>query len=468
MIHLPGLAGTTYAVMGLGASGLAAAEALAASGADVRAWDDDPGRRKDARNRGIPLHELTGHGLGAAQALVLAPGIPHTFPAPHPVAIEARAEGIPIICDLELLTRAKNNAHFIGITGTNGKSTVTALIGHIFETANRAAAIGGNLGPPALALAELDDEGSYVLELSSYQIERLETAAFAIAVLINISPDHLDRHGGIEGYVAAKERLFALASPGAIAVIGVDDEFCRAMEGRLRSRDDLTVLPISGTTPVPGGIWVEDGHVIDGRGITAHLIADLSQAKALPGCHNAQNAAAATAVALSVGIRAEAIAEGLTTYPGLPHRLELIGRRGAVSYVNDSKATNPDAALRAIACFKNVYWIAGGRSKEGSLRQLAGARGNELSLVRHAFLIGEAAKDIASVLDDVVPHTRVENLRAAVGAAHRAAQAAARDNAEDAVVLLSPACASFDQFTNFEDRGEAFRHAVASLEEPRS
>ncbi len=468
MIHLPGISGSTYAVMGLGGSGLAAAEALAASGAEVRAWDDDAARRRNAETRGITLHDLAGGGLNAAKALVLSPGIPHTFPAPHPIAAHARDAGIPIICDIELLTRAKSEGRFVGVTGTNGKSTVTALIGHIFQTAGRTAAIGGNLGPAALALAELDAEGTYVLELSSYQIERLETVAFDIAVLINISPDHLDRHGGIEGYVAAKEGLFDLARTGAIGVIGADDAHCHAIEGRLHNRGDLTVLPISGSTPVPGGVWVEGGHVIDGRSVTARLIADLSGAKALPGSHNAQNAAAATAVALSAGIRGEDIADGLATYSGLPHRQETIRRLGAVTYVDDSKATNPDAALSAIACYKNVYWIAGGCAREGGLRELARARGNELGLVRHAFLIGEAAPEFAKVLDGAVPHTRVDNLDAAVAAAHRAAQAAANSDGGGAVVLLSPACASFDQFTDFEDRGMAFRRAVAALEEPKS
>jgi UDP-N-acetylmuramoylalanine--D-glutamate ligase len=472
MIHLPGISGSTYAVMGLGGSGLAAAQALAASGAEVYAWDDDAARRRNAEARGVALHDLSGGGLNAAEALVLAPGIPHTFPTPHPVAAQARKAGIPIICDIELLTRARSAARFVGITGTNGKSTVTALIGHIFRIAGRKAAIGGNLGPAALALAELDAEGTYVLELSSYQIERLETAAFDIAVLINISPDHIERHGGIEGYVAAKEGLFDLTRTGAIAVIGTDDAHCRAMEGRLRTRQDLRVLPISGSAPVPGGVWVEGGHVIDGRIETARLIADLSGSKALPGSHNAQNAAAATAVALSAGIRVEDIAEGLATYSGLPHRQETVRRLGGVTYVNDSKATNPDAALRAIACYKNVYWIAGGRSKDGGFHELALARGNELGLVRHAFLIGEAAGDIAKVLGPTVPHTRVDNLDAAVAAAHRAAQTAANGNSAGAagntVVLLSPACSSFDQYTDFEDRGAAFRNAVAALEEPRS
>lgn len=462
MIHLPGISGATFAVMGLGASGLAAAEALLASGAHVAAWDDDADRRRQAEALGTSIRDLAEDGLADAQALVLSPGIPHTLPAPHPVAVRARQNGIPIICDVELLLRAKPAARFIGVTGTNGKSTVTALIGHILHGAGVAAAVGGNLGPAALALADLEAGAYYVLELSSYQLERIATAAFDIALLLNISPDHLDRHGGIDGYVAAKEGLFELTRPGAIAVIGADDDHCRAMEMRLRARADLKVIPVSGSTPVPGGVWVEGGHLIDGRGETARLVADLSRALALPGTHNAQNAAAAAAVALSAGVQAERIAESLLTYPGLPHRQETLRRIANVTYVNDSKATNPEAALSAIACYENVFWVAGGRSKDGGFVELTRARHNELAHVRHAFLIGEAAHEIAEALAGAVPHTISGTLDAAVAAAHEAAQRAAADGL-GGVVLLSPACASFDQFANFEERGAAFGAAVARL-----
>jgi UDP-N-acetylmuramoylalanine--D-glutamate ligase len=468
MIHLPGIEGQTFAVMGLGGSGLATVEALAAAGARVQAWDDDGARRKAAEAKGIALSDLSTGGWEGTEALVLSPGIPHTFPAPHPVAAHARDAGIPIICDIELLARAGSSARFIGITGTNGKSTVTALIGHIFKVAGRAAAVGGNLGPASLNLIDPGPGGVFVLELSSYQIERIETAAFDIAVLINISPDHLDRHGGIDGYVAAKEGLFDLTRPGAVAVIGTDDAHCRAMEERLTAREDLALVPISGEGPVPGGIWVEDRHVMDGRAGTTRLIADLSLAPQLPGSHNAQNAAAATAVALSAGVSPEHVAEGLATYPGLPHRQETVRRIGAVSYINDSKATNPDATLRAIACYPEVYWIAGGRAKDGGFAELTRARGTELVRVCHAFLIGEAAEDIAAALNGAVPHSIAGTLEAAVAEAHHMAQTAAPAGASangGPVVLLSPACASFDQFSDFAARGEAFRQAVATLEE---
>ncbi|MCZ6884980.1 MAG: UDP-N-acetylmuramoyl-L-alanine--D-glutamate ligase [Alphaproteobacteria bacterium] len=480
MIHIPGISGSAYAVMGLGVSGLAAAEALAASGARVVAWDDDETRRETARSHGVAIADLAHDGLDDASALVLSPGIPHTFPEPHPIAARAKSAGIPIICDVELLTRAKIDCRFIGITGTNGKSTVTALLGHIFEIAGRPMGLGGNLGPAALTLDELSPEGTYVLELSSYQIERLETAAFDIAVLINISPDHLERHGGIEGYVAAKEGLFALAREGAIAVIGIDDGHCRAVEKQLRAHQGLRVIPISGSGPVQGGVWVEDGHVIDGTGENVRLIADLITAPALSGRHNQQNAAAATAAALAAGIRAEDIASGLAGYPGLPHRMEVIRHLGAVTYINDSKATNADAALNALNCYGQIFWIAGGRSKEGGFGQLAEGDDDALDHVRHAFLIGEAAQDIGAALGTRVPHTICGTLGDAVVTAHAAAHAAAHagihgaapdsgsDGSEGVVVLLSPACASFDQFTDFAARGEVFRHAVAALDEVAS
>jgi UDP-N-acetylmuramoylalanine--D-glutamate ligase len=454
-IYLADVAGATYAVMGLGASGLAAAEALVHSGARVLAWDDNGKRRDAAANRGIGLSNLARDGLDGAQALVLSPGIPHVHPAPHPVAAKAQAADIPIISDLELLARSRAEAFFIGITGTNGKSTVTALLGHIFETAGREAAIGGNLGPAALTLPELGADGTYILEISSYQIELISSASFDVAVLVNISPDHLDRHGGMEGYIAAKETLFARTRGNAVAVISVDDPHCRAIGTRLFSQGALRVIPISGNGPVPGGVWADNGTLMDGTGGEPRVITALAEARALPGAHNHQNAAAAAAAALAAGIDVDAIAQALLTYPGLPHRQEFLRRIGRVAYINDSKATNPDAALRALESYDAVYWIAGGLAKDGGFEALTPAH----SRIRRAFLIGDAADAIAHTLAAAVPHEISGNLAAAVTAAHEAAQAAGRD----AVVLLSPACASFDQFTDFAARGTAFRRHVTEL-----
>lgn len=459
MIDLAATSGQTYAVMGLGASGLATVEALARAGARVLAWDDDAARRAAAERQGVALTDLSGIDLAGARALLLSPGIPHTYPKPHPAAEQARRAGVPILCDIDLLLEANRTAgaRVIGITGTNGKSTVTALIGHCLGVAGVSCSVGGNLGPAALGLPAQGRDGAYVLELSSYQIERIATAGFDVAVLINITPDHLDRHGGMAGYVAAKERLFGLMrGKDATAVIGDDDEHCRAITARLRNRG-ARVVTISAHGPVADGVWVEDGRVIDATTGTARRIADISAVVTLPGSHNWQNAAAATAALLAFGIAPEQIARGLASYPGLAHRQEHIRDIGPVAYVNDSKATNADAALRAVVCYDDIYWIAGGLAKEGGFAALAPG----FPRIRHAYLIGRAAPEIAAALGARVPYTMSGTLDAALKEAHAAAQAAGRK----AVVLLSPACASFDQFANFEARGEAFRRLVAALPE---
>jgi len=458
VIDLSHTAGQTYAVMGLGASGIAAALALDHAGARVLAWDDDAARRDTAARRGVRLTDLGSHGLADARALVLSPGIPHTFPRPHPLAEAARASGVPIICDVELLLAARSPARVIGITGTNGKSTVTALIGHILGAAGRKCAIGGNLGPAALSLAPQDADGTFVLELSSYQVERIETAGIDIAVLINISPDHLDRHGGMDGYIAAKEHLFGLMRGSeATAVIGADDPHCRAVARRVTDTGTVKVVPISASAPLTGGVYVDGGRLIDATRTPAFEIADISTIPTLPGRHNWQNAAAATAALLAFGLDAPAIAAGLASYPGLAHRQERLRVIGDVLYVNDSKATNPEAALKALESYDNIYWIAGGLAKDGGFDAL----GPALARIRHAYLIGAAASGIGAALDNRVAVTQAGTLDAALTAAHQDAQA----SGAPAIVLLSPACASFDQFTNFEARGDAFRTLVQALPE---
>jgi len=458
VIDLSHTAGQTYAVMGLGASGIAAALALDHAGARVLAWDDDAARRDTAAKRGVALTDLDAQGLRDSRALVLSPGIPHTFPRPHALAEIARANGVPVICDVELLLAAQGPARVIGITGTNGKSTVTALIGHILDSAGRDCAIGGNLGPAALSLAPQDADGAFVLELSSYQIERIETAGIDIAILINISPDHLDRHGGMDGYIKAKERLFGLMrGRNATAVIGMDDPHCRAVAERITARGAVRIVPVSVEAPVAGGIYVDNGHLIDATGSALREIADISTIATLPGRHNWQNAAAATAALLAFGLDAHAIAAGLASYPGLAHRQERIREIGDALYVNDSKATNPEAALKALESYDNIYWIAGGLAKDGGFAALVPAR----SRIRHAYLIGAATNEIATALDGHVATSHDVTLEAALDAAHRDAQA----SGAPAVVLLSPACASFDQFANFEARGDAFRALVQALPE---
>lgn len=456
MIALPATKGVKIAVLGLGKSGLAATRALQAAGADVRAWDDSERARIAAAAEGLPIADLNGPALIGAEMLVMSPGIPHSFPKPHAIAARAKAAGLPLVCDIELLLQGQHAAQFIGITGTNGKSTTTALIGHIFAEARRAVDIGGNLGPAALGLRGLGAGGTYVLELSSYQLELIRAAAFDIAVLLNITPDHLDRHGGMAGYIAAKRHLFDLQRPRGTAVIGIDDEYCRAIAAELTRQGSLRVLPISAAGKAPGGVYAVDGKLYDDSDGGNRFIVDLAAATSLPGAHNWQNAAAAFAAASAAGIAADIIAPALLNYPGLPHRQETIDVVDGVRFVNDSKATNADAAAKALICYDAIYWIAGGLAKEGGIESLEPLHPR----IRHAFLIGKAADDFARALEGKVAYSVCGNLATALT---RAAALAREEKIPGATVLLSPACASFDQFIDFEARGDAFRDLVHGM-----
>ncbi len=455
-IRIPAMAGRTVAVLGLARSGLSAARTLAASGAEVWGWDDSAARRDAARAAGVPLADLRSCDWSKPAALVLSPGIAHRFPRPHPVAALAAARRCPIIGDIELMARAGLGALFIGITGTNGKSTTTALVGHILRRAGRRAEVGGNLGTPALDLAPLGDDGVYVLELSSYQLELTPSLALGVAVLLNIAPDHLDRHGGMEGYVAAKARIFARQRAPRTAVVGVDDEYCRVIHARLAGARQQAVIPISADGRIDGGDYAADGWLVDDRAGRAEPVLELARAASLPGKHNWQNAAAAFAACAAAGVATPKIVDGLETYPGLAHRQELIATIGGVRYINDSKATNADAAAKALACYRPIYWILGGRAKGTGLSGLDAF----YPRIAHAFLIGEASEAFAAALEARVACTQCGTLAAALSAAHRMAQA---ERKPGAVVLLSPACASFDQFADFEERGEVFRKLVQAL-----
>ena len=456
MIDLGFFGGLPVAVLGLGKSGVSAARALAASGAEVWAWDDNEDRRAAARAQDIPLVDLHNCNWRELTSLVISPGIAHTHPEPHPVAALARKHGCEIIGDIELLGRAQRNAQYIGITGTNGKSTTTALIGHILEMAGREVAIGGNLGTPALDLEALETGGIYVLEMSSYQLEITVSITFDVAVLLNVSADHLERHGGLDGYVAAKRLIFNRQTRPRSAIVGRDDKTCRRIHDELESAGEQAVIPISGRAPCAGGVYALDGVLHDDTDGQALAALDLREVASLPGEHNWQNAAAAYAACKAAGVSPPVIAACLRSFPGLPHRQELIAVIDTIAYVNDSKATNTDAAGKALACYDVVYRIAGGRAKEPGLDALAGL----MPRVAHAFLIGEAEADFAAALAGKVPLSRCGTLDKAVAAARARALA---EHAHGAVVLLSPACASFDQFENFEARGEAFRAAVESL-----
>jgi UDP-N-acetylmuramoylalanine--D-glutamate ligase len=459
MIVVDNFAGRRVAVLGLARSGQAAARALAAGGAQVLAWDDDASARAAVAAQ-VPLCDLAAADWRGVAALVLSPGIPHSFPEPHPVVTRARAAGAEIIGDIELLGRAKPAARYIGITGTNGKSTTTALVGHILAAAGRRVEVGGNLGTAALSLAPLGGGGFYVIELSSFQLELLATLVFDIAVLLNITPDHLDRHGGMAGYIAAKRRIFAGQRAGSTAIIGIDDEICRDLAEELRLTA-ARVVPISVTKPAPGGVYVDRGRLVDATGQHPIPVLDLAEAERLPGSHNWQNAAAAYAVAREVGVEPGDAAGAIRSFPGLAHRQELVATLDGIRFINDSKATNADAAEKALACYQAIYWIAGGLPKAGGIAPLSPYFGR----LRHAYLIGAATEEFAATLGSSAPLTRCGDLRSAVAAA---ATQARRDGALGAVVLLSPACASYDQFANFEQRGDAFRELVTGLERGRS
>ncbi|MDB5407485.1 MAG: UDP-N-acetylmuramoyl-L-alanine--D-glutamate ligase [Rhodospirillales bacterium] len=443
-------------VLGLGRSGLVAARALAAGGARVMAWDDAAATRDKAAAAGVAIVDLATADLAGMAALVLSPGIPHTHPAPHPVVVRAREAGAEIIGDIELLARTQREAAMVGITGTNGKSTTTSLIAHIVGSAGRQVAVGGNLGTPALSLAPLGSDGIYVLEMSSYQLELTQSLAFDAAILLNVTPDHLGRHGGMDGYIAAKRRIFRGQARSQAAIVGVDDAICRGIHEDLACACDRIVVPISAERRVPGGIYVADGILTDDTKGTAAPVIEMAGLARLPGIHNWQNAAAAYAAVRHLGIAAGVAAEAIRSFPGLAHRQELIATIDGVRYVNDSKATNADAAAKALACYETVYWIAGGLAKEGGIASLAPYFGR----IRHAFLIGDSATAFADTLGGAVHHRRSGELAAAVSAARETALA---EGAKDAVVLLSPACASFDQFSDFEARGDAFRSLVEAL-----
>jgi len=460
VIPAPAFAGQTVAVLGLGRSGQATARALAAGGARVVAWDDDRARREEAEAAGITPADLLRCDWRRVSTLVMSPGIPLRFPKPHPVAAAARAAGCAVICDIEILLRAIRSEapgpRVVGITGTNGKSTTTALTTHVLRAGGHAAAAGGNIGVAALALDPLGANGVYVLELSSYQLELIETPALDAAVLLNVTPDHLDRHGGFAGYVAAKQRVASLLRPGAALIVGSDDAPSRRIAESAR-REGRRVVPIAIGGDAAGGIAVRNGRLVDDLDGRARTVADLAAAPALPGAHNWQNAGAAYGVARMLGMPAETAAAALLTYPGLAHRQECVATINGVRYINDSKATNADATAKALACYDRIHWIAGGRAKEGGIASLA----PWFARIACAYLVGESADAFAATIAGRLPYHHCGDLAAALQAAHRAAQA---DPAPGAVVLLSPAAASFDQWRDFEARGDAFREMVQGLD----
>jgi UDP-N-acetylmuramoylalanine--D-glutamate ligase len=459
MIPLTAFAGRTLAVFGLGASGLATCRSLAAGGAEVVAFDDEPRNAAQAAGQGFAVADLRRIDWSRVSALVLSPGVPLTHPAPHWSVGLARNAAVEVIGDIELYCRQRRAvapaAPFIAITGTNGKSTTTALVAHVLAAAGYSAERGGNIGTAILSLEPPRRGHAHVIECSSYQIDLAPSLDPSVGILLNVSEDHLDRHGTLREYAAIKERLVAGVGPGGTPIVGVDDNWGQAAADRIE-RAGRPVVRVSVRRPLPDGLYVEAEQVMRAAGGTARAVARIGGIGSLRGLHNAQNAACAVGAALALGLSEAAIQHGLVSFPGLAHRMEQVGRQDSVLFVNDSKATNADAAARALASFTDIFWIAGGKAKSGGITSLAGF----FPRIRKAYLIGEAAGEFAATLDGRVPHAAVGTLDRAVALA--AADAAAAGLGEP-VVLLSPACASFDQYPNFEVRGTAFRDLVLAL-----
>lgn len=436
MMTSPAFRGKRYAVLGLARSGLATVRALVASGAEVVAWDSNEKAREDAVNSvqdlsifvdsvSLKIADPLTINLTGFDGIIVSPGVPINR---HPIAHKAQSEGVHLIGDIELFAQARASLpphKVVGITGTNGKSTTTALIHHILKSAGIPAMMGGNIGLPILAQEPLPAGGVYVLELSSYQIDLTYTLDCDVAVLLNITPDHLDRYDGFEGYAASKERLFTLQHVDKVAVIATDDDPTRMIASRINHR----LLRVN-----------------------ASNVADQSRWRTLQGPHNAQNVAAARAVARALGVADDTTESALATYPGLPHRMERIRELDGVLYVNDSKATNATAAAPALAAYPSIHWIVGGRAKTDELNDCAPHYGH----VRAAYTIGEAGPMFAKLLAPHMKVTQSITLERAVFDAHAAAKSGE-------TILLSPACASFDQFKDFEARGDAYRTAVEAL-----
>jgi UDP-N-acetylmuramoylalanine--D-glutamate ligase len=459
MIPVTSFAGKKVAVFGLGGSGLASARALAAGGAEVIAGDDGVDKLAEAAQAGIATADLRKISWNEIAALVLTPGAPLTHPAPHWSVRLAREAGVEVIGDIELFCRERArlapDAPFVAITGTNGKSTTTALIAHLTRVAGYDTQMGGNIGTAILSLEPPRKGRVHVIEMSSYQIDLTPSLDPTVGILINLSEDHIDRHGSMVHYAEVKERLVAGVQAQGTAIVGVDDSFSRNIADRL-DQAGKRVVRVSVKRPLPDGIYAEHETIVRAAGGARSEVARIGGIGSLRGLHNAQNAACAAACALALGLELGTLQKGLRSFPGLAHRMEQVGRRGNVLFVNDSKGTNADAAAHALSSFTDIFWIAGGKAKQGGITGLT----EYFPRIRKAYLIGEAAKEFAATLGEGVSHEISETLDVAVGHAARDAEAS---GLKEAVVLLSPACASFDQYRNFEIRGAKFRDLVNAL-----
>jgi len=457
MIPAETFSGKKVALFGLGGSGIATALSLQSGGATVTAWDDNPESVSRARAADIPVSDLRQEDWTGFASFVLSPGVPLTHPKPHWTVDLARGAGVEVIGDVELFARERRraapDAPFIAITGTNGKSTTTALTSHMLASAGRDTQMGGNIGRAVMTLDPPTPDRHYVVECSSYQIDLAPSLNPTAGVLLNLTPDHLDRHGTMQHYAGIKERLVAGSDT---AIVAIDDIHCAQIADRLE-RAGHDVIRISKRLAITDGYFADGHALLKAEAGQITQVATLEGIGSLRGQHNAQNALAAVAACLRAGLSLKDIQPGLDSFPGLAHRMEQIGRKSRVLFINDSKATNAEAAAPALSSFPRIYWIAGGLPKEGGIEPLR----SFFPRIARAYLIGEGAPGFSATLGEAVPYEISGTLAAAVE--HAAADAAA-DPSDESVVLLSPACASFDQFKNFEVRGDAFRAAVLALD----
>lgn len=460
MIPTLTLKNKVVALFGLGGSGIATAKAMIAGGAQVVAWDDNPDSVARAVAEGITVQDLRAADWSGFSAFVLSPGVPLTHPKPHWSVDLAHQAQVPVIGDVELFCRERDFAvaagadcPFVAITGTNGKSTTTALIAHIIKTSGRDMQLGGNIGTAVLSLEPPVQGRNYVVECSSYQIDLAPSLNPTAGLLLNLTPDHLDRHGTMEQYAAIKERLVIGSD---MAIVAVDDDYCKAIAGSLENANKK-LIRFSKDQVLENGFYAQGADIYRSLDGQSELLLSLEGIGSLRGAHNAQNALAAIAACLTVGLSLDEIRTGLRSFPGLVHRMEQIGHQGKTLFINDSKATNAEATAPALSSFPKLYWIVGGLPKSGGIEALR----EFFPRVTKAYLIGEAAAQFAATLGSDVPFEISHTLDAAV---EHAAKDAALDAGGEPVVLLSPACASFDQFANFEKRGIAFRDKVMTLQ----
>ncbi|MGH1455877.1 MAG: UDP-N-acetylmuramoyl-L-alanine--D-glutamate ligase [Alphaproteobacteria bacterium] len=458
------LDGAPILIFGLGRSGMSSAKVLKAAGANIIVGDDNANNLEKARKAGFDLLDLKTADCSKFAFLLLSPGIPFTHPTPHEVVKRAQDADIEIICDVELFSRVYPKINTIGVTGTNGKSTTSSLINYVLNETGKKALLGGNIGTPVFDLKVKDENTWVVIEMSSFQIDLCPNFRPDISVLLNISPDHIDRHGSMENYCAVKEKIIQISQNEEynLAVICSDDPHTQKIYDRAKGLRLRNIYEISTDKEIHNGVYVSDDVLHDAIDGGDEQYGGLDKVQSLKGAHNYQNAAAAFAVVKLCGVAPSDIWHAMQSFPGLNHRQYLVRTINGVTYINDSKSTNAASAAVALGCRNNVYWIVGGRKKKNGLEGLE----EFFPRIKHAFLIGESTEDFAQWFDKYgMEYTRCYDLKKALSESHEMAQKNRGQPGGAGTVLLSPACASFDQFDSFEHRGDVFTQIVTALDE---